>query len=55
VAGLDGLDLSGIAGSDVGISPFDYGMAIAVTIGLWLTLPLAAGAVARVGSRSRRS
>jgi len=55
VAGLAGLDLAGIVGTDVGISALDYGMAIAVTIGLWLTLPSAAGAIARAGTRSQRS
>jgi hypothetical protein len=50
-----GLDLSGIAGTDVGISPLDYGTGIAMTIGLLLTQLSAAGAIARVGNRSQRS
>jgi hypothetical protein len=38
---------AGITGSDVGIRPFGYLTAMVVTIGLWLVLAPAAGAIAR--------
>lgn len=38
---------AGIAGGDVGIRPFGYVTAMVVTIGLWLVLAPAIGAVAR--------
>jgi hypothetical protein len=38
---------AGIVGSDVGILPFGYLTAMVVTIGLWLTLAPAIGAVGR--------
>ena len=37
----------GITGSDVGIRPFGYLTAMVVTIGLWLVVAPAAGAIAR--------
>lgn len=37
---------AGIAGGDVGIRPFGYVTAMVVTIGLWLVLAPAIGAVA---------
>jgi hypothetical protein len=41
---------AGIAGSDVGIRPFGYVTAMVVTIGLWLTVAPAIGAIARTGT-----
>jgi hypothetical protein len=38
---------AGITASDVGIRPFGYLTAMVVTIGLWLVLAPAAGAIAR--------
>jgi hypothetical protein len=38
---------AGIAGADVGIQPFGYVTSMVVTIGLWLVVAPAAGAVAR--------
>jgi hypothetical protein len=38
---------AGITGSDVGIHPFGYVTSMVVTIGLWLVLAPAAGAIAR--------
>jgi hypothetical protein len=40
---------AGITGSDVGIRPFGYLTSMLVTIGLWLTLAPAVGAVSRGG------
>jgi hypothetical protein len=40
---------AGITGSDVGIRPFGYVTSMLVTIGLWLTLAPAVGAVSRSG------
>ncbi len=37
---------AGIVGTDVGIQPFGYVTSMVVTIGLWLTLAPAIGAVA---------
>jgi hypothetical protein len=42
---------AGITGTDVGIRPFGYLTSMVVTIGLWLTLAPAIGAVARVGKK----
>ena len=39
---------AGIVYKDVGIHPFGYVTSMIVTIGLWLTLAPAIGAVARV-------
>ncbi len=39
---------AGITWTDVGIRPFGYITSMVVTIGLWLTLAPAIGAVARV-------
>ena len=39
---------AGISGADVGIRPFGYLTSMIVTIGLWLTLAPAIGAIARV-------
>lgn len=38
---------AGITGADVGIRPFGYLTSMIVTIGLWLTLAPAIGAIAR--------
>ncbi len=47
---------AGITGSDVGIRPFGYLTSMVVTIGLWLTLAPAAGAIARATrARTRKS
>jgi len=43
---------AGIVGTEVGIKPFGYVTSMVVTIGLWLTLAPAAGAIARVGKKS---
>jgi hypothetical protein len=40
---------AGIVGSDMGIRPFGYVTSMVVTIGLWLTLAPAIGAVAGRG------
>ncbi len=42
---------AGITGSEVGIRPFGYLTSMVVTIGLWLTLAPAIGAIARVTRR----
>lgn len=42
---------AGIVSSDVGIRPFGYPTALVVTIGLWLVIAPAAGAIA--GARGR--
>jgi hypothetical protein len=40
---------AGVVGTDIGVKPFGYLTSMVVTIGLWLTLAPAMGAVARVG------
>ena len=40
---------AGIVATDIGVKPFGYLTSMIVTIGLWLTLAPAMGAVARVG------
>jgi hypothetical protein len=42
---------AGIVGPDVGIRPFGYVTSMVVTIGLWLTLAPAAGAITRTGKK----
>jgi type VI protein secretion system component VasK len=44
----------GIVYKDVGIHPFGYITSMIVTIGLWLTLAPAIGAVARVPREKRK-
>jgi hypothetical protein len=44
---------AGIVGTDVGIQPFGYVTSMIVTIGLWLTLAPAIGAVARAPGKSQ--
>jgi hypothetical protein len=38
---------AGIVGTEIGVRPFGYVTSMVVTIGLWLTLAPAAGAIAR--------
>jgi hypothetical protein len=45
---------AGVVASDVGIRPFGYLTAMVVTIGLWLTLVPAIGAVSRVGTSGKK-
>jgi hypothetical protein len=45
---------AGITGPDVGIRPFGYLTSMVVTVGLWLTVAPAIGAIARTG-KSRMS
>ena len=44
---------AGIVGSDVGIRPFGYITAMVVTIGLWLVLAPAIGAVGRTPGKGK--
>jgi hypothetical protein len=44
---------AGVVDTDVGIHPFGYLTSMVVTIGLWLTLAPAIGAVARVGPKQK--
>jgi hypothetical protein len=44
---------AGATSTDLGIRPFGYITSMVVTIGLWLTLAPAAGAIARIGRKSR--
>jgi hypothetical protein len=44
---------AGIVGTDVGIRPFGYLTSMMVTIGLWLTLAPAIGAVGRAAGKNR--
>ena len=44
---------AGIVASDVGIRPFGYVTSMVVTIGLWLVLAPAAGAIARTSRRKK--
>ena len=39
---------AGITGPDIGVRPFGYLTSMVVTIGLWLTVAPAAGAIARM-------
>jgi hypothetical protein len=43
---------AGITGSDIGIRPFGYVTSMVVTIGLWLTLAPAIGAIARIKKKA---
>jgi hypothetical protein len=45
---------AGIVFHDVGIRPFGYLTSMVVTIGLWLTLAPAIGAVSRSGSDKKK-
>jgi hypothetical protein len=45
---------AGITATDVGIRPFGYVTSLVVTLGLWLTVAPAIGAIARSG-RSRKT
>jgi hypothetical protein len=42
---------AGIVGSEVGIAPFGYVTSMVVTIGLWLVLAPAIGAVSQVTTK----
>jgi len=44
---------AGITASDVGIQPFGYVTSMVVTIGLWLVIAPAAGAIARTGKKKK--
>jgi len=44
---------AGIVASEVGIRPFGYVTSMVVTIGLWLALAPAAGAIARTSCRKK--
>ena len=44
---------AGMVASDVGIRPFGYVTSMVVTIGLWLVLAPAAGAIARTSCRKK--
>ena len=44
---------AGIVDTDVGIRPFGYVTSMVVTIGLWLTLAPAIGAVGRAKGKSK--
>lgn len=44
---------AGVVDTDVGIRPFGYITSMLVTIGLWLTLAPAIGAVSRVGAKKK--
>jgi len=46
---------AGIVGEEAGIRPFGYLTAMVVTIGLWLTVAPAIGAIARAGKRGKKS
>jgi len=46
---------AGIVSEDVGIRPFGYLTAMVVTIGLWLTVAPAIGAIARAGKGGKKS
>lgn len=45
---------AGVVATDVGIRPFGYVTALVVTIGLWLVLAPAIGAVSRAAKGPRR-
>ncbi len=44
---------AGATSTDLGIRPFGYLTSMVVTIGLWLTLAPAAGAIARISRKGR--
>jgi hypothetical protein len=44
---------AGIVGSDIGVRPFGYVTSMVVTIGLWLTLAPAVGAIARTTPKKK--
>lgn len=44
---------AGIVGQDIGVQPFGYPTAMVATIGLWLAIVPAAGAVGSAGHRAR--
>jgi hypothetical protein len=46
---------AGVTGAGTGIRPFGYLTSMVVTIGLWLTLAPAVGAIACVGEKADRA
>ena len=44
---------AGITAADMGIQPFGYVTSMIVTVGLWLTLAPAIGAIARAGKAKK--
>jgi hypothetical protein len=46
---------AGIVSEDVGNRPFGYLTAMVVTIGLWLTMAPAIGAIARTGKSGKKN
>ena len=46
---------AGVTSADTGIRPFGYLSSMVVTIGLWLTLAPAVGAIARVGKKANQA
>jgi hypothetical protein len=46
---------AGIVGADAGIRPFGYVTSMVVTIGLWLTVAPAIGAIARAAKSGKKS
>jgi hypothetical protein len=44
---------AGITAADMGIQPFGYVTSMIVTVGLWLTLAPAVGAIARAGKAKK--
>jgi hypothetical protein len=46
---------AGIVSADAGIRPFGYVTSMVVTIGLWLTMAPAIGAIARAGKSAKKS
>ena len=46
---------AGIVGADAGNRPFGYVTSMVVTIGLWLTVAPAIGAIARTGKSGKKS
>ena len=45
---------AGIVSADAGIRPFGYVTSMVVTIGLWLTVAPAIGAIARTGKSAKK-
>jgi len=43
---------AGIVGTDIGVRPFGYVTAMVATIGLWLVLAPAIGAIRRGGTKN---
>ena len=43
----------GATSADLGVRPFGYLTSMVITIGLWLTVAPAAGAISRIGRKNR--